>query len=859
MTYNAGTDSHAVFRVRRVSQAEAEKTLYLQWQDSTLSGTPTTSHCQSSSLRQSGVSLQATPSRLHSTNSPSQSRSLTTPFTPFISRSNSPSQSRPQSRAGSGSPLNTMASMLRTGDRLGQTSPARFSSPNRSVNSGDDSLEDNPQPLQVSLCFDQLWTEPPNGKEVAGRGSKVFLASDLVEQNLICILRSGPSPGLQLVKMETVNDNPDLIIFGAVKRIPCRDAVPLSGLNMILVLELTGSLSLYSGTTRVSKILLSPSPATILSHEISALALDNLPGSSSSPHLSSEPSLSSPCTPLNYKRSSLLTSSRPPSAALPTFGNPDSTTGFLSPVTADPAGQISGLRDPGPHSACLQLSSSRLVRVCLPAVAGHTVGRALAAIKLLLPRELATLLHLTWYNDRHAPGPCPAPDKEWDMFCRTILALAGYQVDCLDLSSASNCSGPVAAKKSKKCEESGCDNDWQQLLLSAHHAQAGDSVSRLLGLDHPLPQSQPAPAGESKASQQVAEVNRAAPLFLYLPAMFWSLHLLYEEAKLDSALFPCQPRLAGLLSQLAEDLEMTEYQHHYWRDFPSSALSPGTSRQSQLSPAALARLSPAPLMTSRPPSILSHLRLVCGGGRPEEAFPLLSGVTDCCQLLTLALSTLSTPGPPQDWLDSVVRQVPQPGRALSPLSLPAVCKTGQESLALFLSSQGWDLLRLSSLPPSLSVPLLTGLAKCQVSPPSGWPAQAYSLIGRDDLAASSPAAPPLSEGQLSQDCDSDCDGLEGVLSDVSRARWPEDQRLQEARRLLQSSRPVTIPVTQRPEVSDHDFLEEQEHYLKRLCERTMALSVGRGVAALRTVASLPTEILDIPKVGRPAVSVDQQS
>ena len=81
---------------------------------------------------------------------------------------------------------------------------------------------------------------------------------------------------------------------------------------------------------------------------------------------------------------------------------------------------------------------------------------------------------------------------------------------------------------------------------------------------------------------------------------------------------------------------------------------------------------------------------------------------------------------------------------------------------------------------------------------------------------------------------------------MSRSRWAQDQRLQEARRLLQSSRPVTVPVTQRPEVSDHEFVEEQEHYLKRLCERTMSLAVGRGVAGLRTVSSLPTETLDIP-------------
>jgi len=47
------------------------------------------------------------------------------------------------------------------------------------------------------------------------------------------------------------------------------------------------------------------------------------------------------------------------------------------------------------------------------------------------------------------------------------------------------------------------------------------------------------------------------------------------------------------------------------------------------------------------------------------------------------------------------------------------------------------------------------------------------------------------------------------------------------RRLLQSSQPVQISITQRPEVSDHEFIEEQEKHLYAICTRTMALPVGR--------------------------------
>lgn len=49
--------------------------------------------------------------------------------------------------------------------------------------------------------------------------------------------------------------------------------------------------------------------------------------------------------------------------------------------------------------------------------------------------------------------------------------------------------------------------------------------------------------------------------------------------------------------------------------------------------------------------------------------------------------------------------------------------------------------------------------------------------------------------------------------------------------LLQSSVPVTINLTQRPEVSDHDFIEEQEKYLYAVGTRTMALPVARFVTS----------------------------
>jgi anaphase-promoting complex subunit 1 len=78
-----------------------------------------------------------------------------------------------------------------------------------------------------------------------------------------------------------------------------------------------------------------------------------------------------------------------------------------------------------------------------------------------------------------------------------------------------------------------------------------------------------------------------------------------------------------------------------------------------------------------------------------------------------------------------------------------------------------------------------------------------------------------------------CSGCYGLylrinmLHQILKLRFSKDHRVAEVRRLLQSSHPVQISIMQRPEVSDHEFIEEQEKHLYAICTRTMALPVGR--------------------------------
>lgn len=79
---------------------------------------------------------------------------------------------------------------------------------------------------------------------------------------------------------------------------------------------------------------------------------------------------------------------------------------------------------------------------------------------------------------------------------------------------------------------------------------------------------------------------------------------------------------------------------------------------------------------------------------------------------------------------------------------------------------------------------------------------------------------------VTQDSDQ-IDGMEDCETTIMKLRFADDVRVQETKKMLNSSKPVPIVLVQRPDVSDHDFIEEQEKHLYAICTRTMALPVGR--------------------------------
>eukprot|EP00061_Rhincodon_typus_P011017 g35716.t1 len=69
----------------------------------------------------------------------------------------------------------------------------------------------------------------------------------------------------------------------------------------------------------------------------------------------------------------------------------------------------------------------------------------------------------------------------------------------------------------------------------------------------------------------------------------------------------------------------------------------------------------------------------------------------------------------------------------------------------------------------------------------------------------------LSDGGSDTEAEEEEDGMNDMNQDLMSLIWNEDLRVQEVRRLLQSTHPVRVNVVQMPEMSDHEYIEEKEN------------------------------------------------
>ncbi|XP_041352756.1 anaphase-promoting complex subunit 1-like [Gigantopelta aegis] len=715
---------------------------------------------------------------------------------------------------------------------------------------GSESFTDRVKPIQPEVCLEHIWTEPapPIRDGPLGKSSKAFLSKDVCDQQYLCYMVPYRHQ-LRCVKFEESNDL-SRIIFGSVTNLSAKDAAPIESLDMLVVLEPTGFLVIYSGITKISHVYIPLLPL----------------GSGSLSMMRATTPVESP------SRGGIFTSSRPPSALDARF---DEEVNQISPVPTemDDSSNLEGsisdmpplgnsfiqiLRDNVDNRFTLELLNGQMCRTAMPPIASSPgIVLCLNALKHMLPRNTALQFVGRWYTARNSPGGL-AVMSEWNLFYRTLLSLMGYDTSRLSLTSKHDLDSsmsPMMSSKRPRHSDQGSEDDWDFLVNSSHHAFVVENRDHVYGL------SPCTVIPDRTAYSKPCCINSSAPLFPHCPAIMLALHLVYEEMKLNITLLNELKELAPLLFQISCDLKCISYMDYYTRDFPR--LFDQKDDMSQINTDHLTKMQYPQYFPSQVPSVYFFIYNSLNGQDQQAMLYIPMVCSNINNIISLYAMLLHRDLPTEVAIDRCLKKIAPAGHraptadasmSLSFLQTAPVMNT-PERLVLSMTQLGITDTDLDCMPVGIALPFREAILHCRCNPPSDWPEEAYILIGRQDLSqliateTQKPKIPSMSSSthQEKQPKEEE-DGMEHMDEELLKLRFNDDLRVQEVRRLLQSSKPAKIALVQRPEVSDHDFIEEQERHLYSICIRTMALPTGRGMFSLCTFHPVPTEPLPTPKL-----------
>ncbi|XP_051781384.1 anaphase-promoting complex subunit 1 isoform X2 [Erpetoichthys calabaricus] len=853
MTYDTVQYLHTIWTLRKVRSEEKSAVLkYSEQMTPQYFGTSFGSHIRNISK---GDSPASSPfqnySSLHS-----QNRTVSSPG--LHSRSHSPSISNMAVLSRSHSPTIGMPSfsgVQRFNMSYHTPSPKRLNashSPNSTLN--DSFLGPETEPIVPQLCIDHLWTETVTShREKTSQATKVFITTDFCEQKYLCFLVESHHQ-LRCVKLIESNDLSQLI-FVSVTTISAKDAAPVESIDAMLVLEMNGSLVLYTGVTRVGKVFIPGFPAP-------SLNMSNLMPRPSTPIKG----ISTPTRMISKQMGHLEEVVMPSPVTELRSSSRLNETSLIEECTFQPVGTyIHSLRDSVHNRVTLEMTTGAMLRISIPDIASsELVKKCLLAIKYILPKDVAMKILIKWYNIYNAPGG-PSSQSEWNLFVTCLMTLMGYNTDKLSWTRNIDFEGslsPVIAAKKARPSDMGSDEDWQYLITSDYHQQLGmHTMICSLYLDS----IEAFQSKEDLSSQFKFDIS--APLFSHIPAVFYVLHLVYEELKLDNLMRDNTRSLVVLLIQLARDLQLHEYIDFYWRDYPS--LTKACSQTCIIGEAQTSHMNQPVYFSVEPPSVFQWL-CCCLKGESFLPFPYLPVICERTKLIILSFALYilgdysAVSSEPSKYLLKISAGQRKPlkehdDKRLSALRPSVLNSSLAEKLVTWLTQSGFTLRDLESVPIGVALPIRDAIYHCRTQPSSGWSEDVCMLIGRQDLIKQAHevtiAKGKSTVGQMigsdlppANETEDEDDGMNDMNQEVISLIWCKDLRVQEVRRLLQSSHPVRVNVVQLPEVSDHEYIEEKENKLLQLCQRTMALPVGRGMFTLFSYHPVPTEPLPIPKL-----------
>lgn len=671
------------------------------------------------------------------------------------------------------------------------------------------------KPLVPDLLMEQVWIENSNSwneyHEMAASG---FLHMDLIGQKYLCFMLA-KSYMLNMLTIDRIS-GVNTPIFGCMFNISAKDAVALPRMNMIAVLMPCGTLMLYSGPLAVGKV-----------HVGGILTSMSVPTTFTTPGFP--------------KRSSLL----PNVTAAPDvrFGDGIHMLSPVEPLHAKNSplrlNNCTAIRDAAGNRITLAFTNGKMYRLALPAMCESSiVKKMIIALRQVMPKDSLKLM-IRWYGIRNSPGTKDLSlRREWELFKCLLMEMMGRPHE---VSSCSSSTAIVGAKKRRK-SENGTNSDWEYLL--AFRGIAGK---------------------DGDDEEMVHNYHADATLFANIPAIFYTMHLLYEDMKLENSLSNELKFLSEFLYQLAMDFELERFKFHYIVDNPQ--LIHIKSRMTILNTDSDKLLRKE--LIGAPVSFFQEVLNLTGNKKLFRKFPHIPNVNlmskDIFEMVAVILEQTKNPSDAVEVV-KVCEDQKMPAGQVKKSNTP----TSVQKLVIdALIRRNITRTQLERLPTAINYIISQALETARLNPPIGCSAAAYKLLLRPELyshAAFKKSKKPSKLGRIqetsltpriqtppdviakSEKALVEDDGMEHIDTKLLRLRFPEDLRINDVKKFLNSSKPVIIDIVQLPNVSDHEFIEEQEKQLFAMCTRTMALPVGRGMFTFRTYYPILTEILPIPKL-----------
>lgn len=793
--FNSTSARHIVCRLRKATEEEAESTAFLHdgsnMAHTSIGGFTSINqqHSMKASTSRHNASGRHTPntSGAHLFNTPNQHHSSANYRNSLASF------------ADSGLHKNSISMMAR---KIGECNPSKA--------------------LVPDLILEQLWSENNgNWNEYHEMATKGFIHTDFIGQQYLCFLLSR-SFKLNLLYIEQRKNNLQMPIFGSVTTITAKDAVCLPKMNMIVALLPCGTLMLYSGPIAVGKIYV----GGILSN------------------LSSTSTVTALSTPAFPKRSSIL-----PNIPSPMVDQKLSEQfHMLSPVQPLHSNQnqlrlnnCTSIKDPVGNRVSVGFTNGKIYRFQLPFMCENpAVRKMLIALRQVLPKE-SLKVFVRWYSIKNSPGTRDLNLKrEFELFKAMLYELIGRPHEV----SSSSSSTTINAKKRRKNEENGADSDWEYLL----------NVTEDVVMEK-----------KSEDEDMIQNYHSDAPLFSNIPAIFYTMHLLYEDFKMDLTMKNEMKLISEFLCQLATDFKLELFRFHYIKDNPILCSIKSKREISTSESEMLLRKE----LIGTPLSIFQEIaNLTCKSQfNPYPFIPNVNNLSkDIYEILAVIFEKVKMPS------DASVLMKVSDNQMTSTKTTSKIAPGSIQKIVIdTMIKKGITRKDMERLPVAVHYIISQILETVRLNPPLGSCAKAFKLLLRPELFThaafkrnrkslkevakvqqesslslriqTQPDVIAKSEKALVED-----DGMEQIDTKLLRLRFPDDLRINDVKKFLNSSKPVTIDITQAPNMSDHDFIEEQEKQLFALCTRTMALPVGRGMFTFRTYYPVLTETLPIPKL-----------